>query len=142
MPRRHVNVPGVAEVTVTIGEREPARLKVVVQRLHPVHRGQLGIAQDVERLAVGDATAGGRRHAVDVEAAVIHLRRVSVQRVVSAQVGQRHRTGSGQQRGARCQRRVLRGVDHIGADRATVERADPVLADLPVGLREVRIAQR
>ena len=85
--QRHVDVIGIADVGVAVGVRERARLEVVVQRLRAVEAGEVELLEDVQRLADRRAAARGRRHAVDVEPAVVDERRLAERCVVGGEVG-------------------------------------------------------
>ena len=77
---RDVDERRIADVPVAVGEGQPCRLEVVMQRLHAVHRGQVELLEDVQRLAHGVPPLDDGGHAVDVQPAVVDVRRVAVDR--------------------------------------------------------------
>ena len=113
----------------------------MVQGLYPGHCRQVEVGQDVQRLAIGGAAAGRRRHPVHVVAAIVHVRRGAHQRGVVTQVADPHQSRTRRDGRAGHERQVLDGVDDVAAEPAAVEVAGPEAADLLVRVCEVRVAE-
>src|SRR5581483_6625032 len=79
----YVHERGIADVAVSVGEREPRRLEIMVPLLHRALVRDVEVAQDVERLTDGRTAAGRGRHRVHVVAAVIDVRWVARDRAVA-----------------------------------------------------------
>src|SRR5947209_2920471 len=84
-----VSVSGYASA-VAIGVGEPSGLKVMVQDLHGACGPEIEVRQDVERLADRGSAAGGRRHRVDLVAAVADVGRGAQRSAIARQVRERH----------------------------------------------------
>ena len=74
--------------------------------------GEVVVLEDVQRLADGGAARRRRRHAVDVEAAVLHVRRVLLDHLVAGDVVGRH--DARDTRGASAPGSVLRILHDVG----------------------------
>ncbi len=141
-PRQgHVDVAGVADPAVAVGEGQPGRLQVVEQGLGAGLRPQVVALQDVEGLADGGAAAGRRAHAVDLVAAVADPGRGPLQGPVGGQVVGGHQPGPDVQGRGGVDRRVLDGPGDRLGDPAPVERTGAVAGQQPVGAGQVGVAQ-
>ena len=49
--QRNRDLVGVCDVTVAIGECEPARFQIILQRTHRIGGGQVDMRKDIQRLA-------------------------------------------------------------------------------------------
>ena len=87
---RHVHERRVADVGVAVGEGVGRGLEVEVQALRRLRRGEVVVLEDVQRLADRRAARRRRRHAVDVEPAVLDVRRVPLDHLVAGDVVGRH----------------------------------------------------
>ena len=104
---RHVHERRVADIRVAVGEGVGRRLEVEVQALPGVLGRQVEVLEDVERLADGRAARRRRRHAVDVESAVLHVRRILLEHLVVGEVVRRHEARERGQRRCPDRLRVL-----------------------------------
>ena len=131
---------GSPEVLAAVGERVARRLEEAVQRLRAVGAERLVALEDVQRLTDGRAAAGRRAHAPHLEALVVDLGRLALDRAVLGEVllGDQalapHVVGVAAIGG--CLRRV---GDRLG-QRAAVERVGAVAPDVLVGLGQIRVA--
>ena len=132
----------VADVGVAVGVGQPGGLQVVEQGGGPGFGGQVVPAQDVQRLAHGGPAARGRRHAVDVQAAVADVGRRLDPGLVGAQVVHGHDAGQRDHALPGRQHRVVVGLDDGLAERAVVQVGRAVAGQQPVGLGQVGVAEQ
>ena len=112
-----------------------------MQGQRPIRRRHVEALEDVECLPHGRAAARRRRHAVDVVAAVGHVRRVARLGRVAREIGRRHQAGphGEAELGVGCDRRIVDGADQGVTDGAVVERPRAVVRDQPVRARQLGI---
>ena len=111
-----------------------------MQRQRALGSRQGGIAlEDVQRLADGRAAAGGRRHAVDVEAAEADLGRPPQARLVVLEVAGVHQPGA-DRGGPGGQRRGADGVDDRARGAALVEALRALEGQPAVGVGQIGVA--
>ena len=99
--------------------------------------------EDVECLPDRRPPARGRRHPVNVIAAIGHVSRRPQRRRVARKVARGHEAGPHGEAELRVRRdrRVTHGIDDRGADRPLVERSRTVASDQPVCPREGAITE-
>ena len=141
--QRHVEVVGVGEVGVAIGERVARRLEEVVLRLLARHRREVVTLEDVQRLTDRGAAARRRAHRPHVEPAVVDVGRSPLGRRVGVQVAHRDHTGPPDVVRGRADRWILNGLDQRVGDLPTVEplrteMRDPLVRRRELGVREDR----
>ena len=112
-----------------------------MQGLRAVEAREVELLEDVQRLADRRPTAGGRRHAVDVEPAIVDERRLAERHIVGGQVGSLEQARTDDASRALDDGRLLRGLDDLAAEATFVQPIHASNAELRVGQRQIGVAE-